>query len=337
MLALIVLIALIGAVAGWQQPWWDAPAPTPARSVSAVLGAALALGLGLPLWWWHRTLDGPEALKRVWQTALLALIGGGLGGLLGLALSLTLGGSGPWGQVSGILILLGALGGGAWGWNGPVPWGALWRHDPPVERTGTPKLLDTSVLIDGRIGDLVRTGFIEGDLVLPNFILAELHHIADSSDSLRRRKGRRGLDILNDLQCSAQVRLETYDAEPAPLVPVDRRLIELAKALSADLITTDFNLNKVAKVEGIKVLNVNELANAVKPRYLPGEDLEVEVIDRGEEIGQGIGYLDDGTMVVVENGRRFIGKKVDVVVNSTLQTEAGKMLFVRLKGETRQR
>jgi len=174
-------------------------------------------------------------------------------------------------------------------------------------------------------------------LILTQFVLQELHAVADSPEPLRRRKGRRGLDILGNLQGSPHVQLETVEHAIAQHRDVDHKLIELAKMLKADLLTTDYNLNKVAKVEGIKVLNINELANAVKPRYLPGERLIVEVIDRGEEAGQGIGYLDDGTMVVVDNGRNYIGKKVDVVVSSTLQTDAGKMLFVRLKSDSRHR
>ena len=202
---------------------------------------------------------------------------------------------------------------------------------------GSLKLLDTSVIIDGRIGDLVKTGFIEGKILVPQFILDELHSIADSSDSLRRRKGRRGLDILGDLRRNPEVDVETLERDYPQTHDVDRKLIQLAKELGAKIITTDYNLNKVARVEGVRVLNINELANAVKPRFIPGEELEVEVIDRGEEIGQGVGYLDDGTMVVVENGRRFIGKKIRVVVNSSLQTEAGKMLFVRPKSEVHHR
>ena len=189
------------------------------------------------------------------------------------------------------------------------------------------------MIIDGRIGDLAKTGFIEGKLIIPQFIMDELHSIADSSDSLRRRKGRRGLDILSDLRRNSEVDIETLDKDYPEIHDVDRKLILLAKELGARIVTTDYNLNKVAKVEGVRVLNINELANAVKPRFIPGEELEVEVIDRGEEIGQGVGYLDDGTMVVVENGRRFIGKKIRAIVNSSLQTEAGKMLFVRPKSE----
>jgi uncharacterized protein YacL len=195
------------------------------------------------------------------------------------------------------------------------------------------KLLDTSAIIDGRIADLIKTGFVEGKLVIPQFVLDELHNIADSSDNLRRRKGRRGLDILGELRRNENITTEMINRDFPDLNAVDRKLIQLAKEMHAKIFTTDYNLNKVAKVENIEVLNINELANAVKPRYIPGEELEVEVIDRGEEIGQGVGYLDDGTMVVVENGRRFIGKKIKTVVNSALQTDAGKMLFVRPKAD----
>jgi len=210
---------------------------------------------------------------------------------------------------------------------------ALVSGEQPISQAKLPKLVDTSVIIDGRIGDLAKTGFIEGTIIIPQFVLDELHSIADSADSLRRRKGRRGLDILSELRRSGGVRVEILERDYPGSLGVDRKLIRLAKELGAKIITTDFNLNKVAKVEGVPVLNINELANALKPRFIPGEELEVEVIDRGEEIGQGVGYLDDGTMVVVENGRRFIGKKIRAVVSSSLQTEAGKMLFVRPKGE----
>ncbi len=194
------------------------------------------------------------------------------------------------------------------------------------------KLLDTSVIIDGRIADLVKTGFIDGQIVIPQFVMDELQSIADSADGLRRRRGRRGLDILGDLRVQLNSNFEVLDRDYPSHHAVDRKLIQLAKELSAKIITTDFNLNKVARVEGIQVLNINELANSVKPRFIQGEDLEVEVISQGEEIDQGIGYLDDGTMVVVENGRAYIGKKILVTVSNVLQKEAGKMLFVRPKG-----
>lgn len=196
------------------------------------------------------------------------------------------------------------------------------------------KVIDTSVIIDGRIGDLLQTGFMEGEILVPEFVLAELQGIADSSNSLRRRKGRRGLEILRTLMDDQSVAIRIVSNDYPGVQHVDRKLIRLAKERCGALVTTDYNLNRVAQVEGVKVLNVNELANAVKPRFIPGEELDVEVIDRGEEIGQGIGYLDDGTMVVIENGRRHIGRKIRATVKSTLQTEAGRMLFVEPSGES---
>jgi rRNA-processing protein FCF1 len=201
-------------------------------------------------------------------------------------------------------------------------------------RTSGGKLLDTSIIIDGRIGSLLSTGFVEGEILVPEFVLAELQNIADSSNSLRRRKGRRGLDILNELMQDEGVSIRVLTKDYPSIREVDRKLIRLAKDESATLVTTDFNLNRVAQVEGVSILNVNELANAVKPQFIPGEEISVEIIDRGEEINQGIGYLDDGTMVVVENGRRHIGRTIKATVKSTLQTEAGRMLFVEPAGET---
>ena len=196
------------------------------------------------------------------------------------------------------------------------------------------KVIDTSVIIDGRIGDLVHTGFIEGEIIIPEFVLAELQNIADSSNGLRRRKGRRGLEILGKLMNDEEVVIRVLNRDYPSIKEVDHKLIRLAKEEHGSLITTDYNLNRVAQVEGVKVLNINELANTVKPRFIPGESLDIEVIDRGEEIGQGVGYLDDGTMVVVENGRRHIGRTIKATVKSTLQTEAGRMLFVEPCGES---
>lgn len=196
------------------------------------------------------------------------------------------------------------------------------------------KVLDTSVIIDGRIGDLLRTGFIEGEVLVPEFVLAELQNIADSSNSLRRRKGRRGLEVLRGLMQDDSVEIRVFSRDYPAIREVDRKLIHLVKEEGGALITTDYNLNRVAQVEGVKILNINELLNAVKPRFIPGEEITVEVMDRGEEIGQGVGYLDDGTMVVVENGRRHIGRKIKATVKSTLQTEAGRMLFVEPAGES---
>ena len=200
-------------------------------------------------------------------------------------------------------------------------------------RSGMLKYLDTSVIIDGRIGGLSRTGFIEGEILVPEFVLTELQNIADSSNSLRRRKGRRGLEILRELMQDDSVKIRVVTRDYPSIKEVDRKLIRLVKEQNGTLVTTDYNLNRVAQVEGIRILNINELANAVKPPFIPGEEIAVEVIDRGEEIGQGVGYLDDGTMVVVENGRRHIGRKIKATVKSTLQTEAGRMLFVEPAGE----
>jgi uncharacterized protein YacL len=194
---------------------------------------------------------------------------------------------------------------------------------------GTPKVIDTSVIIDGRILEVVQSGFLEGPLILPRFVLRELQLIADSSDSLKRTRGRRGLDVLTKLQVLTT--LEIVEREYDDLAQVDAKLVRLAQERGGKLVTNDFNLNRVANVEGVAVLNLNELANAVKPVLLPGEELRVTVIKEGKEPHQGVGYLDDGTMIVVENGRRLIGETIDVAVTSALQTMAGRMIFARAK------
>lgn len=199
-----------------------------------------------------------------------------------------------------------------------------------------PKLLDTNVVIDGRIYDICRAGFLDGALILPSFVLEELHHIADSADALRRNRGRRGLDILHQLQTEMEGSLrivEKFKVTFAAGDGVDIKLVKLAKSMSADIVTNDYNLNKVAKLHGVRVLNINELANAVKPVVLPGEELVVTIVREGKEYNQGVGYLDDGTMVVVENGKKMLGDTVTVTVSSVLQTVAGKMIFADLKFE----
>lgn len=195
------------------------------------------------------------------------------------------------------------------------------------------KILDTNIIIDGRISDICRTGFLDGAIYVPGFVLDELQLIADSGDGLKRARGRRGLDILNSMQKEFPLIVRTHDhlIDKAGNEPVDRKLVLLAKELDGAIVTNDFNLNKVAELQGVKVLNVNELANALKPVVLPGELMSVHVIKEGKEPGQGIAYLDDGTMVVVENGRRYVGETVEVVVASVLQTVAGKMIFTNLK------
>lgn len=194
-------------------------------------------------------------------------------------------------------------------------------------------LLDTSAIIDGRIADISQTGFIRGTMLIPRFVLNELQHIADSADLLRRNRGRRGLDILNRLQKESAVPIQISEVDIEGAMDVDSKLIQLARQLHCPIITNDFNLNRVAEIQGIPVLNINELANAVKSVVLPGEELTVRVIQEGKEMGQGIGYLDDGTMVVVENGRRYIGQQLEVIVTRVLQTVAGRMIFAHIKAE----
>ncbi len=193
------------------------------------------------------------------------------------------------------------------------------------------KIMDTSVIIDGRIADVCETEFLDGTIIIPNFILHELQHIADSSDSLKRARGRRGLDILHRIQKMNHMDVRIVEDDFPKIRDVDSKLIALAKKLGAKVITNDFNLNKVAELQGVKVLNINDLSNAVKPVALPGEGMKVFVLKEGKEPGQGVAYLDDGTMIVVENGRRYINKNVDVVVTSVLQTAAGRMIFTKLK------
>lgn len=192
------------------------------------------------------------------------------------------------------------------------------------------KILDTSVIIDGRIADIAETGFIEGMMVVPKFVLKELQQVADSSDPLKRSRGRRGLDILNKMKASQKAIIKITDKDFLDIKEVDHKLLKLANYLDGVVITNDYNLNKVADFEGVPILNINDLANAVKPNVLPNEELKIQVIKEGKDANQGIGYLDDGTMVVVDNGKYYIGIEVDVVVTSILQTPAGRMIFTQL-------
>lgn len=199
------------------------------------------------------------------------------------------------------------------------------------------KILDTSVIIDGRILDIAETGFLEGPLVLPRFILIELQAVADSTDPARRTRGRRGLDVVNSLQKLKLNRIEIVEENLKALgvESVDEGLVALAAKIDADILTTDYNLNKIAQIQGLSVLNVNDLANALKPMLLPGETINVDIIREGKEMHQGVGYLDDGTMLVVEDGENYIGKRVEVVVTSMLQTSAGRMVFGKIRKEVR--
>jgi len=195
---------------------------------------------------------------------------------------------------------------------------------------GRPVLLDTSVIIDGRIADISLTGFIEGEMLVPRFVLNELQHIADSSDTLRRNRGRRGLDMLHRLQNESVTPVRITDMDIEDVREVDDKLVLLAKRLHCPIVTNDYNLNRVAELQGVRVLNINELANAVKALFLPGESFSVKIVQKGKELGQGVGYLDDGTMIVVEDGESYVHRKVEVIVTKVLQTAAGRMLFARL-------
>jgi len=191
--------------------------------------------------------------------------------------------------------------------------------------------LDTSVIIEGRIADICDSGFIEGNLIVPRFVLNELQLIADSSDSMKRLRGRRGLDILNHLQKNSHVNIEIVDYDFPKIKGVDGKLVALAKQLDGKLITNDYNLNKIAELQGIRVLNINELANAMKPVVLPGEQMTVKIVREGKEIGQGVAYLDDGTMIIVDNAQKLVNMNVKVTVTSVLQTTAGRMIFSEFK------
>ena len=209
-------------------------------------------------------------------------------------------------------------------------WKLFSKGLPQSENT---KILDTSVIIDGRIADITETGFVEGPLLIPQFVLNELQHIADSSDPIKRTRGKRGLEVLHHIQKQVNVDVRIVDTDYPMIKEVDPKLIELAKEVRGKIVTNDSNLNKVAVLQGIEVLNINELANSLKPIVLPGEEMNVKILKEGKEMGQGVAYLDDGTMIVVDNGKRQMGRTIDVIVTSVLQTPAGRMIFARLKEE----
>ncbi|MGM0601938.1 MAG: PIN/TRAM domain-containing protein [Bacillota bacterium] len=197
------------------------------------------------------------------------------------------------------------------------------------KNSNSDKVLDTSVIIDGRIYDICKTGFIEGKLIIPEFVLEELRHIADSSDALKRNRGRRGLDILKQMQNTPKIDVKIVEKDFEEIVEVDSKLVRLAQVIDAKILTNDYNLNKVAELQGVVVLNINELANAVKPVVLPGEEMDVKVIKEGKENGQGVAYLDDGTMIVIDEGVKYMGDDISVLVTSVLQTAAGRMIFAK--------
>lgn len=296
-------------------------------AADAILGIAVGL---LALWAGHRMKAAP-----------LSQIGGALlGGALTLPVAQSLGdallaagGDDP--RVSflqAVVRLLGPALGFSLGWEHgqwlePARLVSQFRATTPERHY---KILDTSVIIDGRVADLCQTGFLEGTLVIPQFVLRELQNVADSTDASRRNRGRRGLDILQKIQKMGDTDVLISDMEFPEVREVDLKLIELARRLPGSIVTNDLNLNKVAQVRGVPVLNINELANALKPVALPGELMRVAILKEGKEPNQGVAYLDDGTMVVVDHARRMIGRTVDISVTSVLQTSAGKMIFGRL-------
>jgi len=279
------------------------------------------------------------AETRLRQTEVTNLLGALIGGAIGLGLAKTISAALFWANSSDhrigffhsfILLVfpyLGLVMGARKGeWLEPARIAGLFRDTGPAKRY---RILDTSVIIDGRVADVCETGFLDGTLVIPQFVLKELQLVADSSDSLKRNRGRRGLDILQKIQKMAGIDVMISDIDFPEVREVDLKLIELGRSLQGKIVTNDFNLNKVAQLRGVSVLNINELANALKPVVLPGEFMKVFILKEGKEYNQGVAYLDDGTMVVVDNARRMIGKNIDVVVTSVLQTTAGKMIFGR--------
>ena len=277
--------------------------------------------------------------SRLRETAVTRILGALIGGAIGLAMARAIAIGLFWADSgdrrveflhSFVLIVLPYLGlvlGAKHGeYLEPSRLIGLFRTAGPARRY---KILDTSVIIDGRVADICDTGFIDGTLVVPQFVLRELQLVADSSDSMKRNRGRRGLDILQKIQKTAGLDVIVSDIDFPDVREVDLKLIELARTLPGKIVTNDFNLNKVAQLRGVEVLNVNELANSLKPVVLPGEIMKVFILKEGKEYNQGVAYLDDGTMVVVDNARKMISKTIDVVVTSVLQTTAGKMIFGR--------
>ena len=282
-------------------------------AVVGALGAAIAIGLQI-------------AAGRLSPRALLWTVGGGLTGLaLGMALVPLAGWSGA--AVRAVAAALGA-------WVGGATVAGLADEKPVSPPGATPaRVLDTSVLVDGRIADVAEAGFLDGLTIVPQFVVRELHRLADSGDGLRRARGRRGFDVLDRLRQNPAVWLEIDQMDFPALAEVDAKLVELARARGARLLTNDTALARVATLSGVAVGSLNDLANGMRPVALPGEGMQVQVMREGKEPGQGVAYLDDGTMVVVEGGKRFIGQPIDVVVTSMLQTSAGRMVFARPRGD----
>ncbi|MCL4466310.1 MAG: PIN domain-containing protein [Chloroflexi bacterium] len=347
------LIRLIGAgfaayggylLAGYLSSLANVTAPEQ-QFLIALPAVCLTAALGLIVTPFVTTRPLRWLRHRMIQAPAHELLAGLIGLLIGLILSALLAIPlqflpSPLGQVTPFLAMLGLVYLGVTtmvmrkrdlanllgGLRNPIERGDGRDRSANARATGSRIILDTSAIIDGRIADVTQTGFIGGPLVVSRFVLNELQHIADSSDALRRNRGRRGLELLGKLQKDAPVPVEVVEIEPAG-ADVDAKLVKMAKQMGCAILTNDYNLNRVAALQGVRVLNINELANALKAIVLPGEEMPVRVIQEGKEFGQGVGYLDDGTMVVVENGRRYLGSQITVVVTRVLQTVAGRMIF----------
>ena len=299
--------------------------PIPEQPLSGVVAGIAAAGLVIALELKLRAVSGEK------------LLGGLVGGAVGLLAARLLWGAWARLDVGGgafarlflvvLLCYVGlTIGAQKAEWFAPARIIAAFRDSSRLHHY---KILDTSVIIDGRIADVCETGFLEGVLVAPQFVLRELQQVADSSDSLKRNRGRRGLDMLQKIQKMSGIHVQIVETDFPEIREVDLKLIELARKMDGKIVTNDFNLNKVAQLRGVRVLNINELANSLKPVVLPGEVMRVFILKEGKESGQGVGYLDDGTMVVVDQGKRGIGRTIEVTVTSVLQTTAGKMIFCR--------
>ncbi len=320
----IVVILLIAAGGYFHPPF----------ALGREAGAAVAFALGAAFMFFETRIRKAQ-FKAIWSAAVGTFLGILLGWMIGGIYKSVVSGDSMAAFIRIFFLIIMPYIGFIVGtrkseWLDPAHVFGFFKGKPVVRSY---KVLDTSVIIDGRIADICDTAFIEGTLVVPQFILKELQLIADSSDGMKRQRGRRGLDVLDHLQKSSRVTVIISETDFPDVPDVDSKLIECAKSLGARIVTNDFNLNKVAQLQGLTVLNINELANALKPVVLPGEGMRVFILKEGKEKDQGVAYLDDGTMVVVDNSRRMIGQTIDITVTSVLQTTVGKMIFGRFNND----
>ena len=340
-----VASAAIFAIAGWQIAGAASELASSAQGFMpwGLTGSLVGILFGAALGPYITVRPIARGFAKLNQVPVSTLVAGTLGLLVGLVVAVlisiplfTLQGWLGWGVPIMVSLTLGLFG----LWLGVQKTLEVRRILPSGINSGSYDassdskiLVDTSAIIDGRIADLNTTGFLQGTLLVPRFILDELRHIADSSDSIRRVRGRRGFEVLSKLGRDGGLPIQVLDVDALNGAEVDGQLVKLARSMKASILTTDFNLNRVAELQGVKVLNINELANALKPVVLPGEDLTINLVQEGKEVGQGVGYLDDGTMVVVEGGKRYVKTLCDVTITRVLQTAAGRIIFAQPRGE----